>query len=263
MRNFPSCSSAAQRAPASSPSASLRARLRRTISALSRYVASLGLFQSSNRAGGGKLHIKSHWALPRQVSGGGRRRGRGCGSLVAVPGIPVFSVQTPYRAITSSLFELRRTSPILRNTTEPPRPVPPTLQALISDAEDHLRFTARSLVPPPSLSELRRTKSSTTSRAVPHPATQPPKGELSPGHQRAGCPRARAFARANQHAAGQSDAGTEALLQSPRLPSQILSEIQAAKPQRNQSHARRADATGTRSCAALPGLLWRLKEKTL
>jgi hypothetical protein len=52
-----------------------------------------------------------------------------------------------------------------------------------------------------------------------------------------------------------SRCNTEPLLQSPKLPTQRLCESQAAKPLPNQSHARRADATGTRSCAASPGTL--------
>ena len=42
----------------------------------------------------------------------------------------------------SSLSELRRTSPILGHTPEPPRPVPPTLQASIQDIKGYQQHVA-------------------------------------------------------------------------------------------------------------------------
>ena len=71
-----------------------------------------------------------------------------------------------------------------------------------------------------------------------------------------GLPPRRACARVNQQRRSHSDANTEALLQSRKLPPQSLSEIQAAEPQRNQSHARPSYVgPGTQSCAASPGTL--------
>jgi len=57
-------------------------------------------------------------------------------------------------------------------------------------------------------------------------------------------------------------ANTEALFRSPRLTAHSLCEIQAAKPLPDQSHARRADATGTRSCSASPRALSLVSSKS-
>lgn len=118
---------------------------------------------------------------------------------------------------------------------------------MVSDALARLRSTARSLVP--------RLRTPALCRIPP----RSPQRGLSPNHQRAGCPRV-ALARVNQttplaNPQQRVRRNTEALFQSLRLLAQILCESQAARPQRNQSHARRADATGTRSCSASPRAL--------
>ena len=105
--------------------------------------------------------------------------------------------------------------PILRRISKPPRPGRCTFEALISDAYHFSRFTV-SVV-------LRRLRL----YCFGDPATQPPRG-LSPGACARVAPRVSRVPRLNQ-----SD---------------------ALGPRPTKSHARRF-ATGTQSCAALPGTL--------
>jgi hypothetical protein len=153
------------------------------------------------------------WSLRRQSSGGALGGGSGGGYLAGLH--------------KSSSFHSDSVSgkPILRNTFKTPAPGRLYAPGVVSDAIERLRFTARSLVPrlrPPALCRI---------------PPRSPRGGLSPGHQRAGCPRV-ALSRASTHPRQPIRCNTEALFRSLRLPAQILCEIQAAELQRNQSHAR-------------------------
>jgi len=89
---------------------------------------------------------------------------------------------------------------------------------------------------------------------LPYPATQPPKGAF-PQPPARGLPPRRACARQPDHAAGQSTATHSHC--SSRLGSLHRDSVKVTRQSRRQiqSHARRADATGTRSCSASPRAL--------
>ena len=131
--------------------------------------------------------------------------------------------------------------PILRRISKPPRPGRCTFEALISDAYHFSRFTV-SVV-------LRRLRL----YCFGDPATQPPRG-LSPGACARVAPRVSRVPRLNQ-----SDALGPRPTQShcsDRLGSlhRDSVKIRRRSPRPTKSHARRF-ATGTQSCAALPGTL--------
>jgi len=79
---------------------------------------------------------KIRWALRRQVSGGAR----GGGAVRGLPG-------SPFKASPSFQSDSVSGEPILRNTIKTPAPGRLYAPGVVSDAVEHLRFTARSLVP--------------------------------------------------------------------------------------------------------------------
>ena len=122
-----------------------------------------------------------------------------------------------------------------------PRPGLRTFEAFTSDAKERLRLTALSLVP-----RLRAIPSCRSRHAAPRGFPPPPARGLPPR---------RACARQPDNAAAQSTAAHSHC--SDRLGSLHRDSVKARRQSRrqNQSHARRADATGTRSCPASPRAL--------